>query len=181
MIGQESRYRSTAKDVYQVEDYETLRDDKWTLTGDWKKFEYTFKPNYEPSKTPDSNVIPRTPFMYIDVDGNKAGTKFLVDDITFEDADAIIVEPEVNPYPRLENVELVSGDAVSGATVQIDYEFVSEVEEMMGGRISSSCAHIRRRKKLGLYWPVGNVRQSVIHNTGYRHRQTAEVRDCANG
>ena len=71
--------------------------------------------------------------MYIDVDGNKAGTKFLVDDITFEDADAIIVEPEVNPYPRLENVELVSGDAVSGATVQIDYEFVSEVEEMMEG------------------------------------------------
>lgn len=121
------------QDVYQVEDYETLRDDKWTLTGEWKKYECDFEPKYVAGSTPDANVIPRTPFMYIDVDGNKAGTKFLVDDITFEDADAIIVEPEVNPYPRLENVELVSGDAVSGATVQIDYEFVSEVEEMMEG------------------------------------------------
>ena len=121
-----------AQDVYDVPDYETLGKD-WKLTNEWKKYEYTFEPKYESKSTPGTNVIPRTPFMYIDVDGNKAGTKFLVDDITFLDADTIIVDPEVNPYPRLENVELVSGDAVSGATVQIDYEFVSEVEEMMEG------------------------------------------------
>ena len=118
------------KDVYQVEDYETLRDDKWTLTGEWKKYECDFEPKYVAGSTPDANVIPRTPFMYIDVDGNKAGTKFLVDDISFVDANAIVVKPEVNPYPRLEGVKWVEGEAVSGATVQIDYEFVSEVEGM---------------------------------------------------
>ena len=122
-----------AQDVYEVEDYETLVGKDWKLTNEWKKYEYTFKPNYESKSAPAANVIPRTPFLYFDVDGNKAGTKFLVDDITFEDANAIIVDPEVSPYPRLESVELVEGNAVSGGTVQVDYEFVSEVEGMMEG------------------------------------------------
>lgn len=120
------------KDVYDVPDYETLGSN-WKLTNEWKKYEYTFKPDYKAASTAGAEIIPRTPFMYIDVDGNKAGTKFLVDDISFVDANAIVVKPEVNPYPRLEGVKWVEGEAVSGATVQIDYEFVSEVKEMMEG------------------------------------------------
>lgn len=120
------------KDVYDVPDYETLGSN-WKLTNEWKKYEFTFKPDYKAASTAGAKIIPRTPFMYIDVDGNKAGTKFLVDDISFVDANAIVVKPEVNPYPRLEGVKWVEGEAVSGATVQIDYEFVSEVKEMMEG------------------------------------------------
>ena len=117
-----------AKDVYNVPDEETLGDN-WTLTNQWKQYECTFTPNYEAASTPEKNVIPRTPFMYFDVDGNKAGTKFLIDDITFVDLTTIVV-PEVNPYPYIEDTMLIDDEAVSGATIRFSYEFASDIGNM---------------------------------------------------
>ncbi len=119
-----------SKDVYTVPDTETLNGKNWKLTNQWKKYECEFKPSYEASKTPEKNVLPRTPFMYFDVDGNQAGTKFLIDDISFVDPSTIVV-PEVNPYPYIDgDAVLTSDEAVSGATITFKYNFASDIGKM---------------------------------------------------
>lgn len=124
-----------AQDVYEVPDLEELSDEGWTLTNQWKKYEYTFRPDYTASGSPGSNVIPRTPFLYFDVDGNKAGTKFLVDDLTFVDTADIPVEPEKNIYPRAEDFLLSRGEVVSGSELVFTYNYVSEVGNAEGNSV----------------------------------------------
>lgn len=124
-----------AQDVYEVPDLEELGEEDWTLTNQWKKYEYTFSPNYTASGTPGENVIPRTPFLYFDVDGNKAGTKFLIDDLTFVDTADIPVEPEENIYPRAEDFLLSRGEAVSGSELVFTYNYVSEVGNAEGNSV----------------------------------------------
>lgn len=117
------------QDVYEVPDSETVFEG--TLTNKWTKYTCEFEAAYEPKSTPAEGVIPRTPFLYFDVDGNKAGTKFLIDDITFVDKDKASQEAEVDPHPRAESAS-ISGDSVAGGTLDISYTFVSEAEKMEG-------------------------------------------------
>lgn len=124
-------------DVYDVPDLEYITGDDWTLTNEWKLYTCEFTPDYEAKSTPEDGVMPRTPFLYFDVDGNKAGTEFLIDDITVVDEDA---EANVTAYPRAENLTWTSGDAVVGDTITLDYTFVSELDYMEGKSILRALA-----------------------------------------
>ncbi len=120
-----------ASDVYEVPDYEIISGD-WLLTNEWRKYECTYEMAFTSSVTPTGNTVPRMPFLYLEVDGNKAGTKFLVDD--FEIVDANYVAPDTRyPYPRVELVDLEAGAAfMDGAKVTFVYDFISEVDHMEG-------------------------------------------------
>ncbi len=123
-----------AEDVYIVPDYETFGE--FELTNEWQKYECTFDYAYEASKTPGStNYVPRMPLMYVEVDGNKAGTEFMLDN--FEIVDASYVAPDTSfPYPYLENVSATSEDGiVETATIDVYYEFISERDGIEGESI----------------------------------------------
>ena len=122
-----------AKDVYEVLDYEKIGDE-WLLTNEWQLFECYYTTEFTTDVAADKlgNAVPRMPFMYLEVDENKAGTKFLVDD--FEIVDANYVAPDNRyPYPRVELVELEAVDGfVDGGKVTFEYDFISEFDRMEG-------------------------------------------------
>jgi len=99
---------------------------EWKLTDEWQYFECvidnTFDaiPGHENVNT--SKIKPRQPFMYFDVNGNAAGTQYYIDDVYLE----VYEEPTKFEYPYVENIQPVSGEMVSGETVTISYDFVSE-------------------------------------------------------
>jgi len=120
-----------AQDVYNVPDYEKIGDN-WMLTNQWQKFEVDFSPEYVAKSAADSKVLPRTPFLYFEVDGNKAGTKYLIDDLQMVDA-ATLVPEEAYPYPKAELIGVDAPDGfVEGAEVTFEYNFISEVDNMEG-------------------------------------------------
>ena len=124
-----------AQDVYDVPDYETIGAG-WDLTNEWQKYEYTFDYAYEAKSAPASqNFVPRMPMMYIDVDGNKAGTEFIVDDFVIVDSNYVAPDNRY-PYPYINTAEISSEDGiVETAELQIVYEMISETEKMEGDSI----------------------------------------------
>ena len=120
-----------SQDVYDVPDYERIGDN-WMLTNEWQKFEVDFSPEYVAKSAAGSKILPRTPFLYFDVNGNKAGTKYLIDDIQMVDAKTLVPE-EAYPYPKAELIMLDAPDGfVEGAEVAFEYNFISEVDNMEG-------------------------------------------------
>ena len=119
------------EDVYTVPDYESFGE--FELTNEWQKYEYTFDYAYEASKTPAStNFVPRMPYVYVEVDGNKAGTEFMLDN--FEIVDVNYVAPDTRyPYPYVVNESVTSEDGiVETADLDVYYEFVSEKDGIEG-------------------------------------------------
>ena len=123
------------KDVYEVPAKETLSDD-WLLTNEWQQFTCTYDMDFavEEGKTAEKNVVPRMPLMYIEVDGNQAGTSFLVDDFTMVDANHI--EDDRYPYPYIEyaTVDAPNG-LVNNGTLFFEYGFFSELDRLEGQSI----------------------------------------------
>ena len=123
-----------AEDVYIVPDYETVGE--FELTNEWQKFECTFDYVYETKSKPASaNFIPRMPYMYVEVDGNKAGTEFVLDDFTLVDSD--YVPPDNSyPYPYITSADVVAEDGiVETGNIELSYEWISETGKMEGDTI----------------------------------------------
>ncbi len=122
-----------ANDAYEVPDYQRLGDE-WLLTNEWQLFECYYTTEFTTDVAADKlgNAVPRMPFMYLEVDENKAGTKYFVDDFVIEDAN--YVEPDTRyPYPRAEFLALEAEDGfVDGGNVLLEYAFISEMERMEG-------------------------------------------------
>lgn len=105
----------------------TVADNK-KLTNQWQKFTATYTPNFAlaDGKTEadlQTYVAPRKPYLYFDVDGNLAGTSFLVDDIVIETQ---VASSGAYPYPYMENA-LATSDVIVGLDATFTYQFVSEI------------------------------------------------------
>ena len=125
------------KDIFIYPDgaIETVAETNWKLTNQWQKFTTTYTPTFATTggATPAANVAPRKPYMYFDVDGNEAGTSFLLDDIVIE---KVVTPPPAYPYPYIENA-LATSDTIAGKDATFTYTFTSEIgkAERTGGSI----------------------------------------------
>ncbi len=130
-------------EVYDVPDYQYITGkyeintsytdaikakQEWKVTDEWQTFE-CFINNEFPlleGKTAVASIIPRTPYLYFDVDGNKAGTELYIDDVVLE---YISMTPTVSgaavsgvnkPDAKLTvSAALSSPKAISGGDVMI--------------------------------------------------------------
>ncbi len=122
------------QDVYDVPDYERIGDN-WMLTNQWQKFEVDFSPEYEAKGTVGANVLPRTPFLYFEVNGNKAGTKYFIDDLQMLDV-RLLESETVYPYPKAELISVDAPDGfVDGAKIVLEYNFISEADKLEGNTV----------------------------------------------
>ena len=122
----------TSKDVYTYPDgaIETVGNN-WKLTNQWKKFTTTYTPNFAASGTPAAYVAPRKPYLYFDVNGNAAGTSFLVDDVVIEKE---TTPPPAYPYPYI-TTALATSETIAGLDTTFIYEFISEEDKLEGTSI----------------------------------------------
>lgn len=115
-----------AKDIFIYPDgaIETVAGDNWKLTNEWQKFTTTYTPSFETvgGATPAANVAPRKPYLYFDVDGNAAGTSFLIDDVKVE---KYVAPPPAYPYPYATSA-LATSDLIAGKDATFIYTFTSE-------------------------------------------------------
>ena len=125
------------KEAYDVPDYQRLTgtNGDWKVTDEWQTFA-CYVSNEFPLKdgmTAQAGIVPRTPFMYFEVDGNKAGTEIYVDDITMEKASV---------YPEVLSPK-VFGEKAPGKTLTFDYSYGS------GAGAAEKCVVIRPWLKAG--------------------------------
>ncbi len=105
--------------VYTGETYteDVKANQEWILTDAWQTYtgyyETAFPLKDGAEKT--DGIIPRLPFMSVEVDGNKAGTSFMLDDVTVK---------KVSKKPTLSDVQVV-GDLVPGNEVYLQYQYSS--------------------------------------------------------
>lgn len=114
-------------DVYNVLDYEYYGND-WTITNQWQRYEAEYHPNYSYAATPIDGVVPRLPFIYLEVNGNKAGTRYLIDDFVCEP----LSSQATYDYPVISEVS-VSGVSIEGQKVNIEFETFSPVNAECNG------------------------------------------------
>ena len=122
-----------AKDIftYPNDAIETVTATDWKLTNQWKKFTVIYTPNFAASGTPAAYVAPRKPYLYFDVDGNAAGTSFLVDDVVIE---KVVAPPPAYPYPYI-TTALATSETIAGLDTTFIYEFISEEDKLEGTSI----------------------------------------------
>ena len=99
----------------------------WKLTNDWQYFTCSV-PNTFPLKegltAANADTIPRLPFLHFDVNGNKAGTTYMIDDIEIAEHDGSEPETVGYPYPYLTRVAF-AGNTYETGTLQARYTFGS--------------------------------------------------------
>ncbi len=106
-------------EVYQVPDYQYITGTNevnteytagdWKVTEDWQTFECYIQNEFPliAGKTVTTGIIPRTPYLYFDVDGNKAGTQIFIDDVSLT---------QVSTLPVISRAEVL-GENKPGATL----------------------------------------------------------------
>ena len=121
------------KDIfsYPNDAIETVAGADWKLTNQWKKFTTTYTPSFDfvDGKTAAdllANVAPRKPYLYFDVDGNVAGTSFLLDDIVIE---KVVTPPPAFPYPYAVSAAATS-DTIAGLDTSFVYTFMSKTDKL---------------------------------------------------
>ncbi len=107
----------------------------WSLTNEWQYFS-CIVPNSFPLKeglnAANADTIPRLPFMYFDVDGNKAGTTYLLDDIEIAEYEGEETEDSGYRYPYLTRVAF-AGNIYETGVMQARYTFGSLCGATDGG------------------------------------------------
>ena len=99
----------------------------WKLTNDWQYYT-CIVPNTFPLKegleNPNTDTIPRLPFLYFDVDGNLSGTTYFVDDIAITEHEGDETEDAGYLYPYLTRVAF-AGNTYESGVMQARYTFGS--------------------------------------------------------
>lgn len=133
-----------AKEVYDVPAYEyytgtsdvctdytdvVKANQEWKVTNEWKTFECYISNEFDclEGKSETANVVPRTPFLYFDVDGNKSGTSFYVDDITLT---------------RISTAPVVDKETLSGENIP-DGEIAVSAKLISPKKVEGGCVLIR--------------------------------------
>lgn len=135
--------KGQAAEVYDVPDYqyitgkndvgEEYTTNGWTISNEWNTYECYVSNEFATlsGKTAASGVIPRTPFLSFNVDGNKAGTVYYISDVT--------LEPFVRK-PTVSNAQ-VNGSSRPGDVLTFDYSYSSPVDADV------SCVRVRIMNK----------------------------------
>lgn len=100
----------------------------WRLTNDWNYYECIVSNTFDLKEgltAPNNYTIPRLPFLYFNIDGNQAGTAYLLDDITIGE-----YNPESDsdtdgyPYPICSGVGF-AGNTYETGSISVKYTFQS--------------------------------------------------------
>lgn len=133
-------------EIYEVPDYQYITGKRdvgteyktsgWTISNDWKTYECYISNDFDlmDGKSEKVGIVPRTPFLYFNVDGNKAGTAYYIDDVTLE---------AVDERPALSNVK-VNGTNRPGDTLSFEYKYKNPAG------IDEACVRVRIVNKTDL-------------------------------
>ncbi|MBQ4088064.1 MAG: carbohydrate binding domain-containing protein, partial [Clostridia bacterium] len=101
-------------DRYDVPDTETLSNN-WALTDTWKTYETYYTPAFSlrEGMAEEAELIPRLPFMSVQVDGIASGMSYMIDDVVLE---------KVEERPALSGIE-VQGKVVPGEELTVSYQY----------------------------------------------------------
>ncbi len=119
------QYITGKNEIFENEEYteEAKAAQEWKISGEWRYYECEYDnvfPLKEGASEPASNIVPRLPFLSFNVDGNTAGTSFLIDDMKLERMDKTM--------PVLTNA-MVNGEIVPGKSVTVTYDYSGPVEK----------------------------------------------------
>ncbi len=106
---------------------EVKAEQEWVLSDEWQTFEGYYNTAFTLKEGQEENVelIPRLPFMSFEVDGNKVGTSYMIDDVYLE---------KVSTKPMLSNLA-VEGTAVPGEEISASYRYASAAGIPLGNML----------------------------------------------
>ncbi len=114
-------------EVYSVPDYQYITGTNemnseysagdWVVTNTWQNYECYITNEFPllSGKTETTGIIPRTPIMYFDMDGNKAETELYIDDVSLT---------QVSAAPVASNAKVI-GENRPEEVLTFGYQFVS--------------------------------------------------------
>lgn len=111
------QYYTGAHEVSEEYTDAVKQNQQWKLTNEWQYYECYFNNTFplKEGMAEQLNVMPRLPFLYFDVDGNKAGTTYLLDDMSIEG---------IGKEPVITNA-VVEGNIIPGKEVRVSYQYSS--------------------------------------------------------